>query len=553
MISVYKSKKKLPLLSAGEVRELELQHARKTTSETYVLMQQAGRALWQCYQEKFSQYKNILVLVGPGNNGGDGYEFACHVLNDVSKKKNSVIKVRVRFVADNNDTENWIKNCRSDASLALEKLLAIYDDLQPFNRDDLNQSDVVIDGILGTGIKPPAREIFSTTIKAVNQSQLPVLSIDTPSGLDTDRGIEIGEAINARVTLTFIALKKGLVTGAGKSHCGELYLHTLGVDKPQLALSESRYLTPLSSLSFMQKITQRNSNTHKGDFGRTLIIGGNCGMGGAAILAAEASCRVGSGSVVLVTHPQNVSSTLARRPEVMVHGFSDDEIEQPAQIEKLISFLKGSSSVVIGPGLGQDSWAKILLETTLEWCKQQHKNLVLDADGLRLAKKLAMDIQHCIITPHPGEAAFLLSEPTDKITTAEIQQDRYYFAEKLQDTVAQGVILKGAGSILVTTEKNEINSETHQQINVCPYGNAGMASAGMGDVLAGTIGGLMAQGLTPSNAALSGMLIHSLAADRAAKGDEVGLLASDLFSELKFLVNHGTDFSEMTEEKKNCQ
>ncbi len=537
MMSVYKSATQLPLLSASEVRELELQQAKKTASETYVLMQQAGKALWQCYLEKFPQSKNILVLVGPGNNGGDGYEFACHGLN-------SGLNVSVRFISENKDTKSWIKNGRSDAALALKKLLTRYDDLQQFRIDDLKHKDLIIDGILGTGIKPPAREIFSKTIAAVNQSQLPVLSIDTPSGLDTDRGIEVGEVINAQITLTFIAVKKGLVTAAGKSHSGELFLHTLGIEQAQLAMSEPRYLTPLNSLPFMQKIAERKSNSHKGDFGRTMIIGGNRGMGGAAILAAEAACRVGSGSVILVTHPQNVCSALARRPEVMVYGFSDDDMAQPTQIEKLLSLLKGCSAVVIGPGLGQDSWSKILLENTVGWCREQYKNIVLDADGLRLAKKLSLDLHHCIITPHPGEAAFLLSEHTQEITTADIQQDRYYFAKKLQKNIAQWVILKGAGSILASPDKTETNNN-NQQINVCPYGNAGMASAGMGDVLAGTIGGLLAQGLMPADAALSGMLIHSLAADRAAKGDEVGLLASDLFPELKFLVNHANDFSDV--------
>jgi len=541
MHAVYKNSSKLPLLIGEEVKALEQKFAQVSNNNSYQLMQRAGEVLWQSYQQYFSQYKNILVVVGPGNNGGDGYEFALHALADPK------IKISVRFVSENTEVKSWINKSRGDSKIALQQMLSQYNNLQCFTAADLINKELIIDGILGTGIKPSARKIFNEVIRCINQSQLPVLAIDTPSGLNADDGVEIGVAIKAHTTVSFIALKPGQVTAAGKSCCGELFLHNLGLSEQQQAMSQARYLTPLNSLLALREITHRQSNSHKGEFGRTVIIGGNRGLGGASILAAEAACRIGSGSVVLITHPENVTSALSRRPEVMVYGFATGD-EKSKQQQHLRHLLEGASAVVIGPGLGNDAWAKFLLEFTLQWslenetenaipdALQKNKNIVVDADGLRLAKKLNYNLQHCIITPHPGEAAFLLD-----IAVAEIQQKRYFWAEKLSQTIAKVVILKGAGSICVTAKTG---------ITVCPYGNAGMASAGMGDVLAGVVGGLLAQRLAPADAAESGMLLHSLAADRASHGEPVGLLASDLFPELKFLMNHSDNFA--STEKDLC-
>ncbi len=505
-----------PLLSGAQVKNLEQLYCHSNHIPSYELMQRAGEAAWLLLKSTYPKARRLLILVGPGNNGGDGFEVALHALK-------AGYQVRLISVVANLATQ-----VKSDAAIAFKKLMDFTGDLIDLSYDihdiskQLIQGDLIVDAVLGTGIEPPARDNIIKLVDQVNASPLPVLSIDVPSGLNAETGIEIGKAIKANTTLTFIRVKPGLVTAGGSEHCGQLYLANLGTFDTEDTLSESLNSPTSDATTIYPLLTQldfispwfkaRNNNTHKGNFGRTLIIGGNLGMGGAAILAARAAYRSGSGAVILITRPEHVSAALNATPETMVIG-TDDSGNHLAE-----TAINSATSIVIGPGLGQDDWATFWLQKALA-CKIP---TIIDADGLRLAKKIQCNLTGTIITPHPGEAGILLEKEAH-----EVQQNRYQISQHLQQLTGAVVILKGAGSII----------HTGKNIHVCPFGNPAMATAGMGDVLAGVIGALLAQGLSIEQAAIAGTLIHSYAGDLATKNLPVGLIASDVIDQLRLVVS----------------
>ncbi len=520
MINVYTSAKNIFLPSAAKVRQAELDYCEQKKIPSYKLMQRAGNALWALIQQQFSEAEEFLIITGPGNNGGDGFELA-YIASQAGKK------VRLRTIYKNTNIKDYINSITGDAAIALKQLLQTEVTIEPFKESDLLQTDLIIDALLGTGIKAPARDEFCQAITAINQSGIKVLSVDVPSGLDADKGCEIGCAIKAQATLSFIGVKPGLVTGEGKVCCGDLYLHQLDVDIQKNAANISKQFPSLESELKLcsQQLLSRGFSSHKGSHGRTLIIGGNLGLGGAAILAARGASRCGSGAVMLITRPQHVSASLAQCPEVMVIGTdsgTDSELGMLA-----LKALKSATTIVVGPGLGDDDWAKFWLKKALV------SNLpkVVDADGLRLAKKLSLSLEGCIITPHPGEAVALF-EGEEFSSAASIQQNRYRAVTSLQQQTGAIVILKGAGTLVAIPMDNG-----SIVVKVCKYGNPGMATAGMGDVLAGILGGLLAQGFKKSNAAVIGTLIHSKSADQASGDMPIGLQPSDCMPYIRQIRN----------------
>jgi NAD(P)H-hydrate epimerase len=268
----------------------------------------------------------------------------------------------------------------------------------------------------------------------------------------------------------------------------------------------------------------RDQDTHKGDFGHVLVVGGDQGMGGAALMTAKAAARTGAGLTSVATHPAHAANFLSDCPELMVRG-----VVIPADLKLHAA---RASVMVLGPGLGRSPWSKVVITTALEIAAEQHLPIVLDADALNWisseASLLAPDVPlKRIITPHPGEAARLLG-----LTAGEINTNRQHAVRELQHKFGGVAILKGAGTLVCYLH------EGRQQVETCVHGNPGMASGGMGDVLSGVIAGLLAQQYSIAESARLGVCIHSKAADIAAKaGGERGLLASDLFSYIRRLVN----------------
>ncbi|MES2606927.1 MAG: NAD(P)H-hydrate dehydratase [Pseudomonadota bacterium] len=271
-------------------------------------------------------------------------------------------------------------------------------------------------------------------------------------------------------------------------------------------------------------LSPRPRDSFKGDYGHVLIVGGDEGMAGAALLAAEAALRCGAGLVSVATHPLHAASFVARRPELMVRGVSEPGA--------LLPLLARASVLVLGPGLGQSNWSRSCFRTTLIHAQAEQLPIVLDADGLNLLTQLESPeilpfYDKWILTPHAGEAGRLLEK-----STVEIQVEREGAVRQLQEEFGGAVILKGQGSLVCT------QPATRQKVERCQHGNPGMASGGMGDVLSGVCGALLAQGFDLATSARIGMCVHSKAADlAAAEQGERGLLASDLFPWLRQLLN----------------
>lgn len=487
-----------PLYDAAQSRELD-RRAIAAGTPGYALMQKAGEAAFQYLREHWPAATRIVVLVGRGNNGGDGY-----VLARLAWAQH--LDVRLVTVGAHELLKGEVMAAASDATRARVPESSWNGELPP--------ADIYVDALFGTGLNRAPSGDFPAVIAALNASGKPVLALDIPSGLVADTGHAPGAVVQATATLTFIALKIGLLTGRGPELTGTLALADLGLPA-DLADGLSPVATRLSARDLAGWLPRRARDAHKGDHGHVLVVGGNHGMAGAVALAAEAALRAGAGLVSVATRPAHLTMLNARRPELMCHG-----IERAADLAPLLA---RADVVVLGPGLGRDDWATALYGAVMD----SGKPLVLDADGLNLLATMPDNLYPApgirILTPHPGEAARLLA--TD---TAGIQADRPAAARALASRFDSVVVLKGAGSLVADTDG----------LGLCGYGNPGMAGGGMGDALAGIVGALLAQGLPPGAATRAAVTVHALAADDAARSrGERGLLASDLFPFIQRRVN----------------
>jgi len=461
----------------------------------YTLMRRAGRAVIDVVEQYYPDIQSVLVLCGAGNNAGDGYVVArlAHARG---------LDVRVVSMVDPHKLQGDAKQAWQQWQECGETV-AYHDGIAL-------DADIIIDALLGTGLSREVEGDWKKLIHEVNQSGIEVISVDIPSGLNADTGAISGAAIDARRTVSFIGLKKGMFTGSGKACSGEISFYDLGVP-PQVYDSVESDAELLCSAS-QWSLPPRRHDTHKGKNGHVLIAGGNYGMPGAVILAARSALRSGAGLVSVVTRPDHINAVAAACPECMVHGSSNGEISA--------DLLEKADYIAIGCGLGQDAWAQRLLYLALD----STIPLVVDADALNLlaARNFLSLTEECIITPHPGEAARCLG-----LRKGEIQLDRYRAVQLLKDKCNAYIVLKGSGTII----------QHGGRPRVCAFGNPAMATAGMGDVLTGMIASLAAQqavqGGDLSRAVYAAVCLHAMAADMAACGDDRGLLATDVIEHIR--------------------
>jgi hydroxyethylthiazole kinase-like uncharacterized protein yjeF len=483
------------LYRAAQVRELDRTAIEDLQIPGYTLMQRAGQAAFDVLRARWPQAADLLVIAGPGNNGGDGYVVA-RLAHEVG------ISVQVLQLGD-------AGRLRGDALRAREHFLAAGGGVEPYAGQALPGCDVIVDALLGTGLEREVKGGFGDAIEAVNAHPAPALAVDIPSGLHADRGVPLGAAVRARCTVTFIGLKQGLFTGLAPDYCGEICFDALGVPQGVYARQEAAARRIVPEL-YGALLRPRERTAHKGHFGHVLVIGGEQGTSGAARMAAQAAARVGAGLVSVATRTVHAPVLNADIPVLMVHG-----VEDAADLEPLL----GRASVVaIGPGLGRGDWGRRMFTAALA-CGRP---LVVDADALNLLAEAPVSRQDWVLTPHPGEAGRLLGRDA-----GAIQGDRYGAAEALAQRLGGVVVLKGAGTVVRSRERTA----------VCSAGNPGMATGGMGDVLTGIVAGLLAQGLEPVAATELGVCLHATAGDVAAREGERGLIATDLFAPLRRLLN----------------
>jgi NAD(P)H-hydrate epimerase len=485
------------LYSTAQVRALDA-HAIETLGiPGYTLMKRAGEAALRYLRTRFPVAHRIVIVCGAGNNGGDGYVLArfAHAAG-----------LTVTTLAGTSP-----EALRGDARQAYEDLRASGVPVHSYAPERLADGEVIVDALLGTGLRGPAREEAARVIRGINGSGRPVLAVDAPSGLDSDTGVPLGDTVRADCTVTFVGLKTGLFIGDGPEFAGTVFFDDLEITADQTAAMPARAERILDS-AIQQALPRRPRSSHKGDFGRVLIVGGGVGMPGAVRLAGEACLRVGAGLVTVAVAPENVPAIAAGRPELICLPLADTEA--------LTESLERTDVIAIGPGLGRTEWARSALDKVLH----AGKPLVIDADALNIMAQSGTPAREdWILTPHPGEAARLLG--TD---THDVQGDRLAALERLVTRYRGTVVLKGAGTLVGALGRTPA---------LCERGNPGMATAGTGDVLTGTIAGILAQCRDTWLAARAGVLVHAMAGDAAARIGQRGLLAGDLARELRNCVN----------------
>lgn len=464
-----------------------------------LLMKRAGFFAFKTLESLWPNAKNIHIICGTGNNGGDGFVIAQYAA--LAGYKVSVIQL------------GNASKIQGDALCVLHELNTLGIESHPFSQQDLQQADVIIDAVFGTGLDKPVLGEYAEIFTQINQAQKPVLAIDIPSGLDANTGAILGTAIQAQHTCTFITQKLGLYTYQGNETAGKIYFSPLFI--PQELYQTQHPLAKNHPLKYwLNKLPIRLASHHKGVSGTVCLVGGNKTMMGAIQLAGLASLKTGAGLVKVITHQEHGIAITQAIPEVMCYPTND--LTTQASLANVIG---------IGPGLGLNDWGHDLFLKVMDL----PLNKVIDADALKHLATFSqtqeqVTNQNWVLTPHPGEAAQLLN-----CDTASVQQDRIAAIKALQNKYGGVVVLKGNGSLIFDGKNMEI----------CLAGNPGMAVGGMGDVLTGAIATFIAQGLSLWDAACLGVSLHAHAGDVLAnQNSQPGILPSEVAQVMSQLLSY---------------
>ncbi|MCL7744597.1 NAD(P)H-hydrate dehydratase [Guyparkeria hydrothermalis] len=468
--------------------------------DAYGLMERAGEAAFLELRRRWPEAGRLAVLIGPGQNGGDGLVIA-RLAHQAGLDVSLLGWQQPEF--HGSAAHAWA--ALREALPAIEVAVAPEAVASAFER-----AEVVVDALFGVGLSRPIAGDAAEFLERVGDEldglrQCPgVLAVDLPSGVNADTGALDPLTLTADVTVTFLGIKRGLTTGPALAACGERVLAELGHP-----VSERAGGVPL--LPGGLRLAARPRDGHKGSFGTVLIVAGNRGMPGAARLAAEGALRVGAGKVIVATHPAHAATLNIGRPELIVHGIEN--------ARDLLRLAGEATAVVVGPGLGRDRWA-VEAWRALRDCPLP---LVVDADALRLLGPQSLEGREAIVTPHPGEAAAML-----ECGATDINADRLRSARALSERFGCAVVLKGAGTVLTGGER----------LAVCQRGTAALATAGSGDVLAGVLGAFVGMGMARFTAMEAAVCVHAEAGEiEAERHGEWGMAAGELGDSIRAVVN----------------
>jgi len=504
------------LVTAEEMRALDRATIEDFGTPGYELMERAGAGATEAFFELLPHMRGrgsrVVICAGPGNNGGDGFVMA-------RRLRRAGIIVGVALIGRAADLEG-------DALRAFKSWRGGRTALNEITSSEevshlvewLEGAGCVVDAIFGTGLKRPVEGVHREVIELINGCGAPVFAVDIPSGLDADRGLPLGVAVRATATATFGFAKVGQVLHPGAEYCGRLAVVDIGLAPQAIAARPPR--TALSTIADVASLVpRRRVDAHKGDAGHVVVIAGSRGKTGAAILAAHAAARSGAG-LVTIAGPASLNPIYAGGfPEAMTAELPDRDGRVGFDPGALRELCAGKTALVVGPGLGTHDDVRRIVEWVLA---ESSASLVLDADALTV---LARDVAvlrgtraAAVLTPHPGEMGRLVGGDT-----ASVQADRVRSARRFAEENRCTLVLKGARSVVAGADG---------QVWINPTGNPGMASGGMGDVLAGMIGALLAQGLSSESAARLGVYAHGFIGDQVARDGEIGMLASDIITGL---------------------
>ena len=470
-----------------------------------MLMENAGRAVASVILAEYPSASRMAVVCGAGNNAGDGFVIARHLISSGKKVSVHIAEKKERY--------------REDAKTNLDALLKMGADVRELDGKlprIKKDTEVIVDAIFGTGLDRDVKGFYEKLIKFINRQSARRVSVDIPSGLDADTGRPLGTAVQADITVTFAPAKLGMCIHPGVDYSGKLCVADITIPRP---LWEN---LPFELLTFERcrgLIKKRAADSHKGTYGHLLVLAGSPGKSGAAILSAEAALRTGSGLVTLGV-PESISSAVEEKTtEVMSVSLKDskDGTLHPDACEEVLRELEGKrTALAAGPGISTSESTGEFLKKVITMCEVP---ITLDADALNIISKdpamLRKTKVPAVITPHPGEMARLCG-----VTTKQVQDDRVGISTGFSEKYGCYVVLKGARTVISTPDG---------EVFINPTGNSAMATAGTGDVLTGIIGGLAAQGYDPLWSCMLGVFLHGHAADLLLeKTGTAGFTASEI-------------------------
>ena len=513
----------MKIVTADQMRELDRRTIHEAGVPGKTLMERAGSGVVSAMEETFGALKGktVTIFCGKGNNGGDGF-----VVARLLRQKRRAVRVCLLAHA---------RDLKGDAKLMYQRFVkgagrsSVLSTPSPDSMHQLvRDSHVLVDALLGTGTSSPISGLYHEAIQAMNASEAPTVAVDLPSGIDADTGATLGMAVHASMTVTLGNPKLGLFLGEGIDHVGRLHCVDIGIP---IQYVEDLHLPIelLSPAALRPWLPKRPASAHKGIFGHAGIIAGSSGKSGAAALAGKAALRAGAGLVTVATPASVQASVASGIPEVMTLPLPEtaEHTLSRQALPRLQPFVQSRNAIGIGPGLSTHAETVEVIRTLIAECDRP---LVIDADALNAlvghTSLLRSRPLSPILTPHPGEMARLLGEST----TATVNRNRVAIAQDFARAHSSIVVLKGARTII---------AHPHGPTAIAPTGNPGMATAGTGDVLTGILAGLLAQGVSPWEAAQSGVYLHGLAGDLAARTyGHASLMAGDLLAYLPKAITH---------------
>lgn len=487
------------LVTSQEMQQFDDYTVKQVGMSALVLMERAAQAVVEIVLQQSTDLNKVAVICGYGNNGADGVAVA-----RLLKLKN--IDVTIYLVGNPELSSAAMKQQLHIASVYQVPMITT----QP---QDFHQYTLIIDALFGIGLSREIVNEFATVINAINQSQVKVVAIDLPSGIDADNGQILGCAIKADLTVTFGYNKLGLVLFPGADYAGQVSIADIGIYANKAPVYYS-----LQADDLVKLIPQRANHSHKGTFGKVLVIAGSNEMSGAAYFSAKAAYRTGAGLVQIYTHQSNRAILLSQLPEALITTYDTDKIDE----QQLQQLMQWATVIVIGPGIGLSASSYQILTYVL---MKANVPVIIDADGLNMLPNLLHLISRVkypvFITPHVGEMARLCKTDIKLISENMIQA-----AQQCTNQYHVTCILKDARTV--------ISSPDNQTICINQSGNNGMAKGGSGDVLTGILAGLIAQGIDLSYAAQVGVYLHGLAGNEAAKAKgQYSMLPTDLIEQIE--------------------
>jgi hydroxyethylthiazole kinase-like uncharacterized protein yjeF len=509
------------IITAVQMQELD----RRTISEAHIpattLMERAGSGVVSCLEQRLGPVrgKTVTVICGKGNNGGDGFVAArllrrrhanvrVLTMGPTSELSRDAATMYKQFVRGRGKSSVYLYTSKAQAQVLLQ------------------DSDILVDALLGTGLSSAVTGRYAEVIDCINEAGCPVVAVDLPSGLHADTGTILGRAVRASFTVTFGLPKLGLYQNNGIDLAGQVVIEDIGIPLAYINAVESR-TTLITEHMVRTYLPKRQLSSHKGTFGHVGIIAGSVGKTGAAALAARAALRIGAG-LVTVAIPTSVNDTLeAKLLEAMTLPMPETKARTFARtaLDRLVAFMAARTAIAIGPGLSTHPETVELVQALT---KQLDRPAVLDADALNALTGRTALLASCktppIITPHPGEMARLEADATPQT----VNNDRIGTASRFARERGLFVVLKGARTVVARPDG---------AVAICPTGNPGMATAGTGDVLTGMMVGLLAQGMPSWEAACAATYLHGAAGDlAAARMGQAGMISGDVIEEIPYAL-----------------